>query len=230
MSTTPARAYPASTVIVLRPAASGFELLMVRRPQRGAFGGLAVFPGGKVEPVDSSRLSHDVVLSNSDDHSFRSAALRELAEETGLLLTGSGLVLSPEVHGEALWRAVENDGEVVPGDDLILVSRWVTPEIQRRRFDTRFYLLTVGETPTVRLDKSELTDHAWVTPRAALRRHEDGEWPMILPTISHLRWLTARASIAEARESAMGADGGTVIEPRLMENGSLLPSYLPGDV
>lgn len=221
----PAPAFPAATVIVLRPAGTGFELLMVRRPERGAFGGLMVFPGGKVEPVDESPLSRRVVRSKSADLSSRSAALRELAEETGLLVTTEGVVTSPDLRGEALFRAVLEAGQLVKGDDLILVSRWLTPEISRRRFDTRFYLLSVDDAPDVRLDTEELTGHAWTTPSEALARNADGEWPMILPTISHLRWLSCRTSMDDARSSAVGADGLTVIAPTLTEDGSLIPIY-----
>lgn len=227
MPALPAPASPAATVIVIRPGSDGFELLMVRRPESGAFGGLVVFPGGKVEPADEMPLARQVVRSASPDHAVRSAALRELAEETGLLVTTNGVVRSPEFRGEALWHAVREGGHVVPGDDLILVSRWLTPEISRHRFDTRFYLLTVNDAPVVHLDTEELTGYAWVTPSEALARNTEGEWPMILPTISHLRWLNGRASIDDARSSAFGADGLTVIAPRLTEGGSLLPIYTP---
>ncbi|MDX1468957.1 MAG: NUDIX domain-containing protein [Acidimicrobiia bacterium] len=229
MSSDPAPAFPAATVMVLRPGPDGFELLMVRRPDRGAFGGLMVFPGGKVEPVDKMPLSRRVVSSTTTDHKTRSAALRELAEETGLLVTTRGVVSSPDFRGEALWRAVIEAGHTIPGDDLILVSRWLTPEISRRRFDTRFYLLSVTDPPEVRLDTEELTAYAWITPLEALARNADGEWPMILPTISHLRWLSGRASIEDARSAASGADGLTIIAPRQTEDGSLLPIYTPAD-
>ncbi len=79
------------------------------------------------------------------------------------------------------------------------------------------------------LDENELTAYAWVTPSEALGRYNEGEWPMILPTVSHLRWLERRSSIDDAARSAQGADGRTLIEPRVMEDGSLLPIHLPAD-
>lgn len=216
-------------MIVLREARDGFELLMVTRPDRGPFGGLVVFPGGKVEDVDVSELANAVVMSTADDREFRSAVLRELAEETGLLLTSRGLETSPVLSGEDLFREILASDEQLPGDDLILVSRWVTPVVAARRFDTRFYLLAGKVVPEVRLDRDELMDFAWVTPSAALDRYNRGEWPMILPTISHLRWLASRESIDDAQQSAKGADGRTLITPKLLEDGSLLPVYLPAD-
>lgn len=202
---------------------------MVRRPDRGAFGGLVVFPGGKVDPVDASALAGRVVATREEDRDHRSAALRELAEETGLLMTQDGLAPSPRLHGEALYREIERHDLTVDGDAPVLVSRWVTPVVSARRFDTRFYLLGVEAPPPVRLDESELTEYAWITPARALGRYIEGEWPMILPTVSHLRWLQRRPSIDEAKRSARGADGRTLIEPRVMEDGSLMPIHMPAD-
>ncbi|HEY7821201.1 MAG TPA: NUDIX domain-containing protein, partial [Acidimicrobiia bacterium] len=68
---------PAATVLALRPSSSDFEVLMVQRNSRGFFGGLAVFPGGRVEDVDVP-----TGLGPDDDLSHRNAALREFAEET----------------------------------------------------------------------------------------------------------------------------------------------------
>ena len=220
---------PAATVIVLRPGDPEFELLMVRRRDDGAFGGLVVFPGGRVDDIDASHLARTTVTSEGSDHPYRAAALRELAEETGILATPDGLAPAPGLRDEALYLAVNGRGDKFDGDSLVLVSRWVTPKVAARRFDTWFYLLATSGDPVVRLDKAELTDHAWVTPVGAIDRYNSGEWPMILPTLAHLRWLSKRDSIGDAVASAAGADGRTLIQPRLMEDGSLLPVYLPAD-
>ena len=43
----------ASTVVVMRDAAAGPEIFMVRRHEQTAFmGGAFVFPGGRVDPAD----------------------------------------------------------------------------------------------------------------------------------------------------------------------------------
>lgn len=52
---------------------------------------------------------------------------------------------------------------------------------------------------------------------------------MILPTIAHLRWLVRRSSIEDAMVSSRGADGRTLIEPKRVEDGSILPILLPED-
>jgi 8-oxo-dGTP pyrophosphatase MutT (NUDIX family) len=212
---------PAATVLLLRPASSGFEVLMVHRNARGFFGSFVVFPGGRVEDVDVPPG-----LSREDDISHRRAAIRELAEETGIYLSVCEALPAPDLRGEELYRWMEGQDDPAV-DSLVLISRWVTPEMSPRRFDARFYLARCDEAPEVDIDAEELVDHSWVSPSEALKRHESGDWPMISPTISHLRWLARRMTIDEAFSSARGADGRTLIEPRQVEDGSLLPIYMP---
>ena len=221
---------PASSIIVLRPGMAPLEVLMVERHHRGFFGGLAVFPGGKVDDVDRSDLARSVVAGSGADHEFRCAGLRELAEETGLAATTEGVVEAEAARDADVYRDLEERGLTFDGESLVLVSRWVTPEMAPRRFDTMFYLLAAESTPDVRIDTDELTGFAWVTPAEALRRSDSGEWTMMLPTLAHLRWLTRRSSIADAVASARGADGRTSIEPRRLDDGSLVPIHVPAEL
>ncbi len=212
---------PAATVLLLRPALRRFEVLMVHRNARGFFGSFVVFPGGRVDEVDV-RAGH----SRNDELSHRHAAIRELAEETGIYLGADAVLAAPDIRGHELrdWMEQRSAPAV---DALVLISRWVTPEGAPRRFDARFYLASCEQAPEVEIDADELVGHSWVTPQEALLRYETGEWPMITPTLSHLRWLARRSSIEDAFASARGADGRTLIEPRVVEDGSLLPIYMP---
>ncbi|HEU4915624.1 MAG TPA: NUDIX domain-containing protein [Acidimicrobiia bacterium] len=223
----PAR--PSATVMLLRDAEESIEVLMVRRHARGFFGGLTAFPGGAVDPVDRSALADTVVEGGGVDHEFRSAALRELAEETGLALTTRGVFPAPDARGVELFDELRRAGVGLDGEALTLVSRWVTPEEAPSRFDTRFYVARVGSTPEIRLAPDELVDHLWIEPKEALAGHDRGELRMFLPTISHLRWLSVRATADEAVAAAEGADGRTVIAPRRMEDGSIVPIHVPDD-
>lgn len=229
MSSDPVEPSPAATVVLLRSTTPRFEVLMVRRKSRGFFGGLVVFPGGGVDPIDQSILAREVVRTSGDDPEHRSAALRELGEETGLLLRGRKAIRAPEAKGEQFYKALFEESAVLDGDELVLVSRWVTPEGAPRRFDARFYVAGVDEAARVRLDRDELTDHYWVTPSDALALNRRGDWPMFLPTVAHLRWLERRHTTDDALISAQGADGRTLVEPRRMEDGSMVPLLLPVD-
>lgn len=81
----------AATVVLLREGSGGAELLLLKRPQHGAFPNAWVFPGGRVEVDD--------VVSDSDEEVdvARRTAAREAMEETGL-------AISPEaLHHYAVW-------------------------------------------------------------------------------------------------------------------------------
>jgi 8-oxo-dGTP pyrophosphatase MutT (NUDIX family) len=220
-------ARPAATVMVIRNGDGAVEVLMVRRPARGFVGGLTVFPGGAVDPVDRSELAASVVVGEYPDGEYRSAALRELAEETGLVLTRDGVVSAPSGRGAGLLSALEASGILLDGTRLTLVSRWVTPEAAPTRFDTRFYLVGVAETPEIRLDPEELVGHMWVGPSTALDMHSAGEIEMFLPTISHLRWLARHSGIEDAVAAAQSADDRSLVQPRRMGDGTLVPIQLP---
>jgi 8-oxo-dGTP pyrophosphatase MutT (NUDIX family) len=70
---------PAATVVVARPGDAGFEVLMLRRNSKHAFGGMWVFPGGKVDPHDA-----DPVAPDDEARAARRAAVREAREEAGI--------------------------------------------------------------------------------------------------------------------------------------------------
>jgi 8-oxo-dGTP pyrophosphatase MutT (NUDIX family) len=225
----PVKPRPAASVLLVRDAEDGPEVLMVERPARGYFGGLHVFPGGGVDPVDDSALAREVVKGPREDHGFRAAAVREVAEEVGMALTTDGVVPSPNLRGEAFFESFHAGGLSLDGESLVLVSRWVTPSYAPVRFDTRFYVVGVGDTPPVRLDDDELTGHLWAGAGKLLAMHSRKEMELILPTLTHLRWLTRRTNVNDVLASATGADGRTLIEPREMEDGSLVPIHLPAD-
>jgi 8-oxo-dGTP pyrophosphatase MutT (NUDIX family) len=73
--------HDAATVVLVRDGAGGAECLMLRKTSGQAFGGLWVFPGGRVEDGDGEGL-----------HGARRAAVREAEEETGLVLAAADLV------------------------------------------------------------------------------------------------------------------------------------------
>jgi 8-oxo-dGTP pyrophosphatase MutT (NUDIX family) len=70
---------PSATVVLVRPAPGGLETLMLRRSSRGAFGGMWVFPGGRVDPEDFAGLEPADALGAA-----LRAAVREAREEAGL--------------------------------------------------------------------------------------------------------------------------------------------------
>jgi 8-oxo-dGTP pyrophosphatase MutT (NUDIX family) len=73
--------------------------------------------------------------------------LREFAEETGILISADGPVPVPAVRDVGYYQWLEEHALAAAEDDLVLVSRWVTPEFAQRRFDTRFYVVPAPTLP-----------------------------------------------------------------------------------
>ena len=128
MSSAPAVSDPrstfrtAATVMLVRDGASGVEVFLMERSGFGPFGGLHVFPGGKVDATDHDSAWHDVVDGFDDDAAsahlgldegglgYWVACIRECFEEAGVLLAtdASGRLLplaDPERRARfADWR------------------------------------------------------------------------------------------------------------------------------
>lgn len=117
----------AGTAVLLRASDPGFEVLLMRRPDRGSFADAWVFPGGKVEPGDR----HE---GDGEAEDARRAAIRETREEVGLTV-GDLVVLSewrPPIEAPTRIRtwfflAEAPVGEPSPSPDEVAEIAWVRP-------------------------------------------------------------------------------------------------------
>ena len=214
----------AATVMLVRDSEQGLEVYMVKRPGRGAFPDLHVFPGGKVDAEDWAPhicFGMDDVeasrLLGVEEGGLRYwvAVARECFEECGVLLAHSEGALPdftvPEVEARfADYRErlladeipfatiCEQEGLQVAGDLLAYFSHWITPEQAPRRFDTRFFIAAMPDAQTTLAHTEETTDDHWERPDEALARHERGEWQMIDPTLRSLQTLSQFATVDDA--------------------------------
>lgn len=170
---------PASTVVVVRSSATGtFEVLLVKRNDRVAFmAGAYVFPGGRVDESDRAAAQDATFLhepprfpdlSPAEELPYRAAAVRELTEEANV---------------------------TIGVDDLAPFAHWVTPEIEIRRYDTRFYLAVMPAGQEAKHDEGEMTELAWLTPAGALDRCRREEIMLPPPTWTTLRQLERHATV-----------------------------------
>lgn len=166
---------PAATVLLLRDGDDGLEVLMVHRNSKIAFGGMWVFPGGRVDADDIVARGEDPMVS------ARRAAVREVMEETGLLINP---------------------------DDLVDWSYWVPPPMPVmpskgpvRRFSTWFFAVEAPE-GTVAIDHGEIHDDEWLSPSVALDKHRAGEVELVPPTWVTLWQLAQHDNVADALEWA----------------------------
>ena len=214
---------PASTVVVLRDAPAGPEVFLVRRHEGTAFmGGAHVFPGGRVDAGDhngdvswcdgvdwaASQLSD---LDREQAIAYHVAAARELFEEAGVLLARTAtrdhfVQDRVDVHkGRATLRAVvEREGLRLALDSLVLCAHWVTPPIDTRQFDTRFFMARVPPDQTPAHDETETTHSSWLTPSYALAQAVGSHIVLPVPTWTTIRELERFATVDAAMRWAKG--------------------------
>ena len=227
----PVSPLPSSTVLMLADRAAQLEVLMVRRAQSAVFGGMFVFPGGVVDPVDLSPLAREVLTETPPgEKGWRAAGLRETAEEVGVYLTDRPIEPPPmPLRGEDIYRWVASQRARFDVGRLRYLSNWVTPHQAPQRYDARFYLARVEGDEPVRLAEAELTEAVWVRPRQALNRMRKGQWEMILPTEKTLEYLADFARAEEAWESVDETGEVTPVLPRIVMRRGKIQALLPGD-
>ena len=129
-------AIPAATVVLLRDGGAGVEVLMLHRTSKVAFGGMWVFPGGRVDDGDRA--------PGGDEEAWaRRAAAREAMEECGLAVEPDDLVpfshwlppaITPRRYSTWFFLARASDGEVVVDGGEIHAHDWLAArEVLDRR-------------------------------------------------------------------------------------------------
>ncbi len=173
----------AATIILVRRASSGPSVLMGQRGAGAAFMPMKfVFPGGAVDPADSTvplgrPLPEDTCarLARSSagptPQALAAAAIRELWEEAGLLLGAPGAWPEPPKG----WRGFAATGNLPDAGALSFVFRAITPPGRPRRFDARFFLAEAdsltGDPDDFGGAEDELEHLQWV-PLAEARRFD----------------------------------------------------------
>ncbi len=135
------------------------------------------------------------------------AALRETFEESGILLaydgTGQTIDLAEgetagrfaqyrlQIHDQSvsLCEMAEKEGISYALDLLTPYSHWITPEIESKRFSTRFFLASKPPEQIPFHDTIEMTNSIWLTPAAALEQQKAGKILLMPPTLKTLEEL-----------------------------------------
>ncbi|MCB1438402.1 MAG: NUDIX domain-containing protein [Nitratireductor sp.] len=180
----PVKPRNAASIILIDGKPGDERIVMGRRAKTLKFmPGAMVFPGGRVDrsdrsvqPVDQIHpaLSQRLVThmrgqtAEADARALTNAAIRELAEETGILVgrPSGNLPAHPD------WHQFRDAGIAPAVGTLRLLSRAITPPGNPRRFDTWFFLARADEihfTPEGGFAPSgELEELQWIRPRDAI--------------------------------------------------------------
>ena len=222
----------ASSVCLVRDAAQGFEVLMVRRTPSARFmGGAWVFPGGAVDEDDAADLAGKSVASSDPDLArWRAAALRELVEETGFWLFESGTTVAADrPSGSDIFAGAAERGERLAGDSLWYFANWITPAPLPIRFDTRFFAAVVPQGLDPSIDGNELVDALWSRPVEVLERADADRWLVAFPTRKIVEFLGSFDSSDQLRIHIEARSSVESIQPRLSIANEKIEILMPTD-
>jgi len=133
---------------------------------------------------------------------YRACAMRELAEEAGIELPDS--------------------------EEMVLFSRWVTPEVVSRRFDAWFFLALAPAHAPPQPDGVETTDARWFEPRTALKAQAAGELVLAFPTVKQLESLLPFRNSDEALAAYRDREVEPIL-PKVIGTPEQHRVVLPGD-
>lgn len=232
--------------------------MVKRHDQSAFMAGAFVFPGGRVDDSDhfpqfaelcdgiDEALAHFPDLEPDDAIRYHIAAIRELFEEAGVLLArdASGNFISftdPEVklkfdaYRTAVHQSMlplplilQTEGLRFALDALRPFAHWVTPEIESRRFDARFFVTRIPEGQVPLHDDTETVYSRWTGAGEALELYDRREIFLAPPTLRTLEELSGFRSVDEVLESTHDRRI-TRIEPRFIQDGERVTLLLPGD-
>lgn len=230
----------AATVVLLRERIPDlesddeceFEVFMGKRHDNARFmSEHHVFPGGGLDKQDlleesKSRLIgiDKNVLNNlkdvcKDPSILWIIAIRELFEETGILIAGNNetkLIEIIEKNAEKLKKYQEslqkdriNMTSVLAKENLYYSAnklhyfgRFITPEASPIRFDTQFFLCEFPHDQNINLFFDELTEGQWGSPKEFIKQYRKKEIKLIFPQYSTLKRLKKYRTIQEVFENS----------------------------
>ncbi len=220
MTNKPVTARDSASILIIRdgevhPCFGSLQILMVKRHKNVKFGGGAyVFPGGKLDQADKALEVRDQKnnLQNisAEFRGLRYAALREVFEETGLIigtLKDKPIDEDSRQSLEDIYRTdflsgnitlaefLDQSGVALNMSDCLPFAHWITPKIYPIRFDTRFFLCIAPEGQIPSPDGHEITETEWMHPMTLV---EESDGVLMFPTMMNLKKLGQAKTVAGA--------------------------------
>tara|TARA_B100000029_G_scaffold516716_1_gene633202 strand:- start:10414 stop:11202 length:789 start_codon:yes stop_codon:yes gene_type:complete len=251
----PAR--PSSAVILIREIKKKIEVFLGQRHKGGTFPSAFVFPGGVLSTEDSLVTSqcneqnqdaiNKLLSVKSDGLKYYSAAIRELFEETGVLLAlkSDGKWVSEKTNnfyqqlkknqkelssGQMLWSEFVTSSKIILATNkLYYLGHWETPISLKARFTTRFFLAELPPNQKAHHDGDELVDSKWLEPIKALDFHNNGKIELPFPHMKHLETLADFSTPESLRNWALNRARGPIkkVRPWITDEGGKRKFILP---
>lgn len=189
------------------------------------------------------KLAATILLGRDGEDGFEILLLKRnkaLAFAAGLWVFPGGKIESFEIEKSeneleaaslaAIRETMEEADIEIDSNDLVFFSHWTTPEIQPRRFAAWFFFANVNNINSdVKIDDSEIKDHIWIAPQAALDKVKRGDLAMMPPTLISLQLIRKCQSAKEAYD-LLNQFEPIFILPVLKFEGSKMLSMYEGDV
>jgi len=162
------------------------------------------------------------------------AALRETFEESGVLLAydASGQIvdlaegetagrfagyrLQIHDHSLSLRELAQQERLTFALDLLTPYSHWITPEIESKRFSTRFFLARQPPEQIPFHDTMEMTKSQWSTPSMAMEQQKEGQILLMPPTLKTLEELNEFESLDDLFQAARSREIRTILPEAFM--------------
>lgn len=222
---------------------------MVRRHAESSFGAAYAFPGGVVEEDDTavhefctglgSRVANSRLGVKAQGLDLYSAAIRELFEESGVLLARSrkldedlSIVRNALNDGSESWADfVARNRLELQCDKLHYFSHWLTPPTLPRRYSTRFFLAELPPGQTAMHCGGELSDSRWISAHDMLEAGRAGNVELHFPTIKTLESIARHKTLEALLDWARSCVewGVTSMVPRIIERDGEQVIVLPGE-
>jgi 8-oxo-dGTP pyrophosphatase MutT (NUDIX family) len=256
-SSTPVEPRNAATIVLMRggesPRPGSLELYLLRRHVDMAFAaGMAVFPGGGVDPRDFDQEigwvgpppSQWAALLGVDESLARAlvcAAVRETFEESGVLFAGATADSIIEDTTGADWEEDRRRLEarelsftefmrrrrLLLRTDLLRVwGAWLTPVFEPRRYRTWFFAAELPSGQHTRDVSTESEEVTWLSVRDAITAVDDELMLMLPPQYCTCLELFDFTTPAEALASTADRDP-TIIEPTAVVEGETAYLVIP---
>jgi len=187
--------------------------------------------GGRLRTLTGEALEPTMSLG------LHVAGCRETFEECGVLLArrrdGSACdarqIARLERHraqiaasGAAFLDMLVTEDLFLDVSRLVYWSHWITPSHEPKRFDTRFFAVEVPAGQDASVDRTETTEHAWVTVDAAFAQAAAGTMKLAPPTLATLQDLRESHARHGSLASMLDHERGRTVPP-------ILPKWFESD-
>ena len=234
----------AATMILTREQAGRVQIYLLKRSAKSGFmAGNFVFPGGTLDAEDRdvnlfqahSDLDLDAIASRFGGNltaakalTYCVAAIRETLEEAGVFLARNEENSGQKLEAACKVRLATNltkdwFAKLVAGTGWRLTltalsrwSHWITPELMKCRFDTRFFIADMPADQHCRPDSRETVQGVWIGAEEGLAGNLDGTVPLSPPTLVTLHELLGYQRLEDLQAETRRRHWGQAILPRLV--------------